>query len=300
MAIVVAGTVAYDSIKTPFGEMENALGGSALYFTVSASFFSPVKLVAVIGEDFDLSKIGFLKEKGVDFSGIEIKKGKTFRWKGYYDYNLNEAHTLETQLNVLTMFSPSLPEAYTEESFLFLANIDPELQIRIINQMKNLKFSAADTMNYWIESKPEKVKEAFSLVNAVTINEAEVREITGEYNLVKAARKIFDLGPDYVIIKRGEYGVLVFDKNGKTFFVPAYPLEEVFDPTGAGDTFAGGLMGYLAMKGDTKKLRKAVVYGSVMASFNVEEFSFNKLRKISKEEIEKRFQEFLSFCQVEE
>ncbi len=300
MSIVVVGTVAYDSIETPFGKVEEILGGSALYFTVSASFFAPVKLVAIVGKDFEFSKIAFLKDRQVDLEGLNISEGKTFRWKGYYDYNLNEAHTIETQLNVLESFNPELPEDYKKEKYLFLANIDPDLQLKVLNQMESPHFIAADTMNFWIASKKEKVFEVFSRVDAVTINEGEIRELTEEYNTVKAARKILNLGPQYVIIKRGEYGVLVFEKSGDIFFAPAYPLEVVFDPTGAGDTFAGGMMGYLASKKDSGlEIRRAVVYGSVLASFNVEKFSFNKLLEISTQEVEDRFREFLSFCRVE-
>ncbi len=300
MGIVVVGTVAYDSIETPFGKVEETLGGSALYFTVAASFFTRVGIVAVIGEDFDLGKISFLKDRNVSFDGLYVEKGKTFRWKGYYSYNLNEAHTLDTQLNVLENFDPILPEEFTRKDLLFLANIDPELQLKVLDQMKNVKFSAADTMNFWIDSKKEKVMEVFSRVNAVTINEGEIRELTEEYNLVKAARKILDIGPEHVIIKRGEYGVLVFEKSGEVFFVPAYPLEKVFDPTGAGDTFAGGFMGFLDSQGEIKRnLRKAVIYGSVLASYNVEKFSFLKLLEISRQDIDERYREFLNFCRVE-
>ncbi len=302
MGIVVVGTVAYDSIETPFGEVEEVLGGSALYFTVSASFFAPVKLVAVVGQDFELGKIEFLKDRKVDLEGLQVAEGKTFRWKGYYDYNLNEAHTLETQLNVLEQFDPVLPPSYRKEDFLFLANIDPDLQLKVLDQIEAPRFVAADTMNFWIESKPEKVWEVFSRVNAITINEGEIRQITGEYNLVRASRKILDIRPDYVIIKRGEYGVLLFEKTGDIFFAPAYPLEEVFDPTGAGDTFAGGLMGFLASGNNAdikQEIRRAVLYGSVLASYNVEKFSFNRLLEISRQDIENRFEEFLSFCKLE-
>ena len=300
MGIVVVGTVAYDSIETPFGKVEDVLGGSALYFTVAASFFSPVKLVAIVGNDFELGRIEFLKDRKVDLDGLNVVEGRTFRWKGFYDYNLNEAHTLETQLNVLTQFDPILPENYQNEDFLFLANIDPDLQLKVLSQMKSRPFAAADTMNYWIASKKEKVLEVFSRVDAVTINESEIRQLTEEYSLVKAARKILELGASYVIIKRGEYGVLLFEKSGEIFFAPAFLLEEVFDPTGAGDTFAGGVMGYLSQKGEIEKnIRKAIVYGSVLASFNVEKFSFNKLLEISLQDIEDRYKEFLKFCLLE-
>lgn len=299
MGIVVVGSLAFDDIKTPFGEVKNVLGGSALYFSAAASFFNSVSIVAVVGDDFNFEEIKFLENKNVDLSNVVTEEGKTFHWKGYYDFNLNEAHTIETHLNVFAGFKPELKGDIIEEDFLFLANIDPELQLRVIEQMKNPRFIAADTMNYWIENKRDKVAEVFSKVDAITINEAEIRQFTGEFNLKIASKKILDLGVRYVIIKRGEYGVLMIDKYGRIFFTPAYLLDSVFDPTGAGDSFAGGMMGYLSINESVEdSLRKSIVYGSVMASYNVEDFSIKRLKELSASDIEKRYNHFLSYCEI--
>jgi sugar/nucleoside kinase (ribokinase family) len=293
MSIVVVGTVAFDTVETPFGRGENILGGSATYFSTSASFFTDVSLVAVVGEDFPEEHVQFLRSRDIDLEGLARIPGKTFHWTGRYGFDLNEAQTLDTQLNVLTEFRPDLPAPYREADYLFLANIDPDLQMEVLRQVKRPKLVACDTMNFWISSKPEQLKRVIREVDIFVINEGEARQLSGEANLVKAARKILDLGVKTLIVKRGEYGVLMF-AGTSVFAAPAYPLEEVFDPTGAGDTFAGGFMGYLANCGDDSEegVRQAIVFGSVMASFNVEDFSLNRLKSLDYREIEERYRCF--------
>jgi sugar/nucleoside kinase (ribokinase family) len=293
MSIVVVGTVAFDTVETPFGRGENVLGGSATYFSTSASFFTDVSLVAVVGEDFPEEHVAFLASRDIDTTGLTRIPGKTFHWTGKYGYDLNEAQTLDTQLNVLMEFRPDLPENYRDAEYLFLANIDPDLQLEVLNQVRNPRLVACDTMNFWISSKPEALREVLRKVDIVIINEGEARQFTGEVNLVKAARRIIELGCKRLVIKRGEYGVLMFTADS-LFAVPAFPLEEVFDPTGAGDTFAGGFMGYLASTGDVSDegVRQAIVFGSVMASFNVEDFSLNRMKRLSYPEIEARYRSF--------
>ncbi|RII31140.1 MAG: sugar kinase [Geobacter sp.] len=295
MGIVVVGTVAFDTIETPFGRGENVLGGSATYFSTSASFFSDVSLVAVVGEDFPDEHVQFLQSRDIDVKGLSRIPGKTFHWTGKYGYDLNEAQTLDTQLNVLMEFRPNLPESYRDAEYLFLANIDPELQMEVLEQVRKPRLVACDTMNFWISSKPEALKRVLQKVDIVVINEAEARQFTGEVNLIKAARGIIALGCRRLVIKRGEYGVLMFTADS-VFAAPAYPLEEVFDPTGAGDTFAGGFMGYLANTGDLSEdgIRQAIVFGSVMASFNVEDFSLNRMKRLEYKEIEARYKSFKS------
>ncbi len=293
MSILVVGSVAFDSVETPFGKADDVLGGSATYFSTSASYFTDVSLVAVVGEDFPDEHVAVLEDRGVDLGGLTRVPGETFRWKGRYDFDLNQAHTLETHLNVFSDFDPVIPESYREAEFLFLANIDPELQLKVLEQVKNPKFVACDTMNFWIESKPEVLSELFKKVDLVVINEGEAREFAGEASLVKAAAKIMNGGPKILIVKRGEYGALMF--NGSSIFsAPAYPLEDIFDPTGAGDTFAGGLMGYIANAGEftEESLRQAIIFGSTMASFNVEAFSLDRLKALTRQEINARFGEF--------
>ena len=276
--LCVAGTVAYDSIETPFGKAENVLGGSALHFTNAASFFTDVGIVATVGHDFDMDGISFLKDRSVDVSGLEVDHGKTFRWEGKYGYDLNQAITLKTELNVIETFKPKVPEDYRNAEFLFLANIDPELQIHVINQVKKPVAVVLDTMNFWIENKYDALMEAIKRVDMLVINEAELREITKEHPLLKGARKLIDFGPTCVVVKRGEYGVFMMNRD-EVFLAPAYPLEDVFDPTGAGDTFAGGFMGYLANIGEatSETVKQAIIMGTVMASFNVEDFSINRI-----------------------
>jgi sugar/nucleoside kinase (ribokinase family) len=295
MSIVVVGTVAFDTVETPFGRGENVLGGSATYFSTSASFFTDVSLVAVVGEDFPDEHVQFLHSREINTDGLQRIPGKTFHWTGKYGYDLNEAQTLDTQLNVLTEFKPDLPEAYRSAEYLFLANIDPDLQMEVLEQMHKPKLVACDTMNFWISSKPEALRRVLQNVDIVVINEGEARQFTGEANLVKAARQIISLGCKRLVVKRGEYGVLMFTADS-LFAAPAYPLEEVFDPTGAGDTFAGGFMGYLANTGDLSEegIRQAIVFGSVMASFNVEDFSLDRMKRLDYKEIEARFKSFKS------
>ncbi len=290
MSILVVGSVAFDSISTPFGQVEDILGGSACYFSTSASFFTDVNLVAVIGEDFPQEHIDFLNSRNVNLDGLQQVPGQTFRWKGSYEYDLNEAHTLETHLNVFENFKPQLPESYRDAEYVFLANIDPELQLEVLEQVRNPKLVACDTMNFWIGGKKEQLIKTLAKVDILVINEGEARQLADEPNLIKAAQIIRGFGPKTLVVKRGEYGVLMFSE-GSTFAAPAYPLEEVFDPTGAGDTFAGGFVGYLASTRnlDEKNLRKAIVFGTVMASFTVEKFSLDRLREIDHQEIADRY-----------
>ncbi len=301
MSLLVVGSVAFDSVKTPFGEVEEVLGGSATYFSVSASYFTDVCMVAVVGEDFPDENIELLKSRSIDVEGIERSRGKTFRWRGRYGYDLNEAHTLDTELNVFADFLPDIPERYRDCEYVFLANIDPELQMEVLSQVKNPKLVACDTMNFWIEGKAEALKETLSMVNILIINDSEARELGGEANIVTAAKKILSLGPETLIIKRGEYGSLMFT-DSSIFSAPAYPLEYVYDPTGAGDSFAGGFMGYIAnidnVTEETK--RQGVIFGSTMASFNVEDFSLNRLKSLKGREIEERFKFFKKLSHFED
>lgn len=289
--LLVAGTVAYDSIETPFGKADNVLGGSALHFTNAASFFTDVGIVATVGSDFDMEGISFLRERSVDMSGIEVDHGKTFRWEGRYGYDLNQAITLKTELNVIETFKPKVPKDYRSAEFLFLANIDPELQLHVIEQVNKPVALVLDTMNFWIEHKYEALMKVIARVDMLVINEAELREITKEHNLLKGARKLIDLGPVCIVVKRGEYGVFMMNRD-EVFLAPAYPLEDVFDPTGAGDTFAGGFMGYLANVGEatSETVKQAIIMGTVMASFNVEDFSINRIKRLTMPEIKERYQ----------
>ena len=291
--LLVAGTLAYDSIETPFGKVKDVLGGSALHFTNSASFFTDVGMIATVGKDFEMSEIEFLKERNVDMAGIEIDEGKTFRWEGKYGYDLNQAETLKTELNVIEFFEPKVPEEYRDADFVFLANIDPVLQAYVIDQVKFPKAVVLDTMNFWIENKYNELLDVIKKVDILVINEAELREISKEHSLVKAAKKIMASGPTCVVAKRGEYGVFMMNRE-EIFLAPAYPLEDVFDPTGAGDTFAGGFMGYIANMGDTSSatLKQAIIMGSVMASFNVEDFSINRIKTLDYQEIRDRYSAF--------
>jgi len=298
--VLVVGSVALDSVRTPFGQAEETLGGSATYFSYAASFFVPVRLVAVVGEDFPGGHLDLLRERGVDLAGLEVAPGKTFRWAGEYGYDLDEATTLATHLGVFADFRPRLPADFRKTPFLFLANIDPELQREVLHQLERPRLVALDTMNYWIDGKREGLLRVLREVDALLVNDAEARQLTREPSLVKAARAILGYGPRIVVIKRGEHGVLMAT-NGRFFFAPAYPLESVFDPTGAGDTFAGGFMGALARDGelDEPALRRAIVYGSVMASFTVEDFSLNRLRRLEPKEIDERVRAFGEMMKVE-
>lgn len=295
MSLLVVGSVAFDSIRTPFGEVEHILGGSATHFAVTASYFVPVKVVAVVGEDFGEEHLQVLKERGIDTAGLERAPGETFRWSGEYSVDMNEARTLETHLNVFEHFSPKVPAAYRECDFLFLGNIDPTLQRHVREQLPKARLVACDSMNFWIKGKPDELKKTLRKVDLLTLNESEARMLAGCHNLKRAAKAVQKLGPGMVVIKRGEYGVISFD-GSSIFFVPAYPLEEVHDPTGAGDSFAGGFMGHLARTGELSEtnLRRAMVYGSVMASFAVEDFGLRRTLRLTLKEIEARFREFKS------
>jgi sugar/nucleoside kinase (ribokinase family) len=293
--------MALDTVETPFGRAEEALGGSATFFACCASFFTRVHVVATVGEDFPEQHLRLLKDRDVDIGGVRVSPGRTFRWTGAYGYDLNEARTLDTQLNVFAEFRPRLDAALAETPFLFLANIDPELQLDVLRQMRRRpRLVALDTMNFWIQGKRDALVRVLAEVDVVTINDAEARQLAGEPNLVKAARAIAALGPRTVVVKRGEYGALLLS-DGAFFVVPAYPLDSVFDPTGAGDTFAGGFMGYLAAhdRVDGAAMRRAMVYGSVMASFTVEDFSLNRLARLAPGEIDARYAAFQDLIRLE-
>lgn len=295
MAITVVGSVAFDSIQTPFGKADRCLGGSATYFSVAASFFTEVDLVAVVGEDFGEQDLAVFKGRNIRTDGLQRVKGaKTFFWSGEYGYDLNVAKTRDTQLNAFATFKPHLDEKQRAADVLFLANIDPVLQMEVLGQMKQRpRFVALDTMNYWITSKADALEKIIRAVDLVIFNEAEVRQLMNESNLVKAARSILALGPKTLVIKRGEYGVLMITSDA-IFAAPAYPLESVFDPTGAGDTFAGGFLGYLASRREVsdRELRRAIIFGSVLASFTVEKFSLDRLREINIADIQERYSDF--------
>ena len=290
--LLVVGSVALDTVRTPFGEVSEVLGGSATYFSTAASFFTPVDLIAVVGEDFPEEHVAFLKSRRIDLAGLERKSGQTFRWQGEYTHHMNEAHTLDTRLNVFESFRPTIPESYRAPELLFLGNIDPELQLDVLNRVSRPKLVACDTMNFWIERKRDALWRVLEKVDVLVINDGEARALGQSPNLVQVAKDILARGPKHLIVKRGEYGVLMFT-SGQTFGTPALPLEDVKDPTGAGDTFAGGMMGYLAFTGDFSGayFRQAAVFGSVMASFTVEAFSVDRLRKLDYKEIEARFRE---------
>lgn len=291
--LLVVGSMAFDSVRTPFGEATEVLGGSATYFATAASFFTGVNLIAVVGEDFPSSHLEFLASRDIDLAGLERRPGETFRWRGEYTYQLNEAHTLETRLNVLETFRPKIPDSYRAPDMLFLGNIDPELQLDVLKQVKRPRLVACDTMNFWIDGKREALWRVLEQVDMLVINDGEARALGQDSNLVKVAQRVMAQGPKHLIIKRGEYGVLMF--HGKHIFgAPAFPLEMVKDPTGAGDTFAGGLMGYLAANGSLsdRNLRQAAVMGSVMASFTVEAFSLDRLRTLDASQIESRYRAF--------
>ncbi len=300
MSLLVVGSVALDTVETPFGKVEEALGGSATYFSVAASLLSSVRMVAVVGEDFPQEHVELLRGRGIDIEGLERVPGRTFRWSGRYSFDLNQAITLATQLNVFESFDPKLPAAYKDSELVFLANIHPRLQLKVLEQTSAGAFTGADTMNFWIDGERDALEEVFRRVQCVTINEAEAREFTSEPNLFRAARKIAELGPEYLIIKRGEYGALLWHE-GEVFFAPAYPLEEVYDPTGAGDSFAGGLFGYLAScrAHDPATLRRGIVVGSVIASYNVEDFSLRRLLEVTPGQIAERADHFSSMTQLD-
>jgi sugar/nucleoside kinase (ribokinase family) len=293
MALLVVGAVAFDSVRTPHGQAENILGGAATYFAVTASWFAPVRVVAVVGDDFGEEHLRVFQDRGVDTAGLVRAPGKTFSWSGEYVGDMNEARTLETHLNVFEQFAPKIPRSYLDSEFVFLGNIDPVLQLHVRRQLPRARLAALDSMNYWIKGKPEELKKALAEVDILLINETEAQMLSGISNLKKAAEVIRKMGPRTLVIKRGEHGVMLFAEGG-IFSAPAFPLDEVHDPTGAGDSFAGGFMGHLAKAGELSdvQLRRAVIYGSVMASYAVEEFGLARLLRLTPKEIEARYREF--------
>ena len=300
MSLLVVGSVAFDAIETPFGKVDRTLGGAASYFALAASHFTPVRIVAVVGEDFTKKEEAVFRGRKIDLDGVEHAAGKSFFWSGRYSTNMNERTTLATELNVFANFHPTLPESYRNSEFVFLGNIDPALQHSVLKQMrKKPKAAALDTMNYWISGTPEPLRHALKEIDILTINDDETRQLTGEHNLLRAAKAIFKMGPSTLVIKRGEHGALMIHDRF-IFSVPAFPLEEVHDPTGAGDSFAGGFMGYLSSVGkiNEKTLRAAMVYGSVVGSFTVESFGVKRLASVKRSEIigrAKRFSKLTSF-----
>jgi len=294
MSILVVGTVAFDSIETPFGVAERILGGSASYFALAASFFTPVRIVGVIGEDFPDEHIELFRRRNIDTDGIKREKGDTFHWRGRYHEDINLRDTLELHLNVLSGFVPRLPERYRDAEYVFLGNIDPVMQLEVLNQIHHVKLVVCDTMDHWIRESAANLQKVLKRIEILVINDSEARLLSGQSNVVRAARAILKMGPKVVLIKRGEYGVLQFS-DSQVFATPAYPLEEVFDPTGAGDSFAGGFLGQLSRSGDASQrgIRRAIVYGSVVASFTVEDFGVKRLTTASLPDIEERFERFV-------
>lgn len=301
MSVLVVGSVAFDSVETPFGKREGALGGSATFFSASASFYTQVEMVAVVGEDFGDEHIDFLRGRGVGLSGLQRAQGKTFHWKGSYTFDLNNARTHATDLNVFETFSPELSEAHKKSEHVFLGNIDPDLQWRVLQQVERPRVVAADTMNFWITGKRKELERTLSKVDMLLVNDGEARMLAGEHNIVKAAKAIRAMGPQRLVVKRGEYGALLFDGD-HIFAAPALPLPALFDPTGAGDSFAGGLMGYLcrAPEFNSRIFRQATIVGSVMASFCVEQFSVDRFRTLSMPEIANRYREFQQLTHFED
>jgi len=314
LSILVVGSVALASIQTPYSRARDVLGGSATYFSAAARLYDePVSLVAIVGTDFPEQHISFLEDRGINLDGLQIAEGKTFRWSGRYDYDMHSAETLDTQLNVFATFHPRIPEQYRDAEYVFLANIDPELQLEVLSQVRSPKLTVLDTMNYWINYQKDKLGEAISAVDIVMINEAEARQFANTFSLLRAARKILSQGPKALVVKKGEYGSVMF-ANGDSptrsfFFSPAYPLEKIQDPTGAGDSFAGGFIGFLAgrsravshpsSKIDQDDIRRAIVHGSVVASFTVEGVGLDRLRTLTMEEIDARYGEFKRFTNFE-
>ncbi len=304
MSVVVVGSVALDTVETPFGKVADVLGGSATYFSAAASFFTPVKLVAVVGKDFPRPHIKFLESRGVDLKGLKEENGKTFRWSGRYHEDLNQRDTLSLQLNVFEQFSPELPASYTKESCVFLANIDPLLQGEVLRQVKNPKLVVCDTMDHWITQKKDALLQNLPKVHVFILNDSEAKLLSGCSNLIKAASEILKAGPKVVVVKKGEHGALMFHQLGKKmelFAVPAFPLDNAKDPTGAGDSFAGGFVGYLSKfhgKLNPILLRRAMVYGTVMASFTVEKFGVERFQELTSNDIHQRYKEFRKIVSI--
>lgn len=299
MTLLVVGSVALDSVFTPFGETADALGGSAVHFSVAASILHPVRVVGIIGDDYPVAELERLAPRGIDWSGVERVPGESFRWKGKYSYDLQSRETLETRLGVFANFRPKLPPGAEAAKFVFLGNIDPELQLSVLDQVTAPEIVVCDTMNYWIQSKRETLMELLTKVDMLMVNDSEARELSGDWNIHRAGRWILDRGPGRVVIKQGEFGALLLEK-GRTFHIPAYPLEEVFDPTGAGDAFAGGFMGYLARENstDTDHLRRAMVYGSAMGSFSVSGFDVKGFEGVTEADVEERVRHFVDLTNI--
>ena len=299
MSLLVVGSVAFDALESPYGKVERTVGGAATYFAVAASFFAPVSLVGIVGDDFTQEDEKIFRGRHIDTDGLERATGKTFFWAGSYSQNLNERVTLGTELNVFAEFKPRLPEKYRASKYVFLANIAPDLQRDVLQQVKKRpKIAALDTMNYWIERSNAELRETLKHVDILMINDSETRELSNEHNLLRAAKHIFKMGPATLVVKRGEHGAMMVDKRG-VFCVPAFPLEEPHDPTGAGDSFAGGFMGYLAGCGNKSDaaLRRAMIYGSVLGSFTVEKFGLDRLRHLKRSEIHARARHFVKLTQ---
>ena len=299
MSLLVVGSVAFDALESPYGKVERTVGGAATYFAVAASFFAPVSLVGIVGDDFTQEDEKIFHGRRINTDGLERATGKTFFWAGRYSQNLNERVTLGTELNVFAEFKPRLPEKYRTSKYVFLANIAPDLQRDVLHQVKKRpKLAALDTMNYWIERSNAELRETLKHVDILMINDSETRELSNEHNLLRAAKHIFKMGPSTLVVKRGEHGAMMVDKRG-VFYVPAFPLEEPHDPTGAGDSFAGGFMGYLAGCGNKSdaSLRRAMVYGSVLGSFTVEKFGLDRLRHLKRSEIHARARHFTKLTQ---
>lgn len=290
---LVVGSVALDTVETPFGRVEDALGGSAVFFSAAASLFGAVRVVGVVGRDYPMEELDFLRERGVDLSGIAVREGASFRWAGRYDYDLNARETLSTELGVFADFRARIPEPYRDSEWIFLGNIDPRLQHDVLDQIRSPRLVACDTMNYWIESEREPLERLLSRVDLLMVNDAEIRELAGDPNLTRAARWALERGPEHVVVKKGEHGAILFGPD-RVFFVPGFPLEEVYDPTGAGDAFAGGVLGRLARGGDQgwEGLKRAVVYGSALGSFACEDFGVERLAGVEPREVTRRVLEF--------
>ncbi|MFH1825977.1 MAG: PfkB family carbohydrate kinase [bacterium] len=300
MTVLIVGTIGLDTIKTPFGEKKDILGGSSIHAAMAASFYTKTAIVGVVGTDFPREYQDFLKSKNIDISGIQVLPGKTFRWTGFYEYDMNQAHTRDTQLNVLLNFEPKLSPELAQAEYVFLANLDPDLQLKILDQLKKPKMVAMDTMNFWIESKREALKEVIKRVDLVLMNEGEIRQFMATPNIPQAAAKLLKFGCKAVIVKKGEHGALLFTAKDH-FSAPSYPQEVLRDPTGAGDSFAGGFMGYLAKTDDLsdQNIRRAIIVGSTMASFNVEDFSLDRMKRLERSEIQARFDDFRRFSKFE-
>ena len=299
MSLLVVGSVALDSIYTPFGETADALGGSAVYFSVAAALLHPVQVVGVVGSDYPMAELDRLAPRGIDWSGVERAEGESFRWKGKYSYDLQSRETLETRLGVFANFQPKLPPKSRDCRYIFLGNIDPELQLTVLEQVRSPQLVVCDTMNYWIQSKKDVLLHLLRQVDILMVNDGEARELSGDWNIHRAGRWILQHGPSRVVIKQGEYGALLLEE-GRTFYTPAFPLEEVFDPTGAGDSFAGGFMGHVAATNDisSENLRRAMVYGSAMGSYAVERFGIRGFETVKRDDVRRRVQAYRDLTHV--